>query len=185
MSFLSYQKGTEDTNCPSLHLASWGGKSRVINQLNSLCQNYGILSMSRHQSRTKVQQMKWNYGKIIKIPTGLLRDRIQGYIVLFVLSKSVQLSQCEGRLQFPWFHGVIHITQEGRRQSELSKVEPVQVEKSHSVEECMIWHPRGIASSQVCHWQAPPLCNTVEFIMCPSAVGDGATRVSNLHAWVD
>lgn len=67
---------------------------------------------------------------IIKIPAGLLLDRIQSYIVCFVSSKSVQLSQCEGRLQFPWFHGVIHVTPEGRRQSKLLRMKPVQVDQS-------------------------------------------------------
>lgn len=28
------------------------------------------------------------------------------------MSKSVRMSQCEGRLQFPWLHGVTHITPE-------------------------------------------------------------------------
>lgn len=76
--------------------------------------------MSRHQSWTKVLQMKWHYGKIIKMPAGLLLHRFQGSIVCFVLSKSVQLSQCEGRLQFPmvpW--GYSHHTR-GRRQSKSS-----------------------------------------------------------------
>lgn len=75
--------------------------------------------MSRHQSWTKVLQMKWNYDN--KNSRWSAAAQIPGFNSLFfVLSKSVQLSQCEGRLQFPmvpW--GYSHHTR-GRRQSKSS-----------------------------------------------------------------
>lgn len=85
--------------------------------------------MSRHQSWTKVLQMKCNYGKIIQIPTGLLLHRFQGSIVCFCLVQVCPIVSVRGKT--PISHDSMGLFTSHQRQEAVKKLfrmEPVQVE---------------------------------------------------------